>query len=88
MASWRDDGEFAFFGGGEHGVGLGEGGAGGGGDEVGGHDFGDGGVQVGVELNVAGGYDAEEATMEGAVFCDRLSANMDIFDKTDILRAV
>ena len=67
MAAGGDDGEFAFFGGGEHGVGLGEGGAGGGGDEVRGHYFGDGGIGVGVELDVTGGYDSEEAAMEGAV---------------------
>lgn len=68
MAGGGDDGEFAFFGGGEHGVGLGQGGACRGGDEVGGHDFGDGGIKVGVELDVASGYYAEETTVEGAVF--------------------
>ena len=69
MAAGGDDGEFAFFGGGENGVGLGEGGSCGCGDEVGGHYFGDGSAGVGVELDIAGGNNAQEAAMESAVFC-------------------
>ena len=66
-----DDREFALLGLGEHGVGFGESRAGGGGDEVCGHDGCDGVGEVRVELNIAGGYHADKWRAERAVFCSR-----------------
>ena len=66
-----DDGKFALLGLGENGVGFGESCAGGGGDEVCGHDGGDRVGEDGVELDISGGYHADKWRAERPVFCSR-----------------
>ena len=71
-----DDGEFAFFGAREDVVGFLEADSFACGDQVGGHDFGYGRVGVVVELDVAGGDDADEFAAEGAVFWRELDIHI------------
>lgn len=66
-----DDGEFAFLGLGEHGIGFGEGCAGRGSDEICGHDSCDRVGEIGVKLDIAGRYHADKWRAQRAVFCSR-----------------
>jgi hypothetical protein len=74
VAGGVDDGELALLGGTKEVVGRGEGDSLGGGDKVGGHDFGEGSAVVVVELDIAHGDDSDKLGVELSILWKMLLA--------------